>query len=325
MRRGEEDPTHLTARVDEVHLREFWMLLDQSAYRNYASVMPVGTFVASASLFEPRAYVHSDFYQRVVRPMGGYHACIAMPFRAQDDRSFIAVCRSQRQGEFASGVLNRLQVLMPHLQSALGLHRRLSQQSQDVWHRESALDRIEVGVVLLDKRQRTILANRRARELLGSNSHVKLRRDGLVSAAGELSRRIQRLVAEAVQSRARADATLWLRVERPGSTPLLLRAVPIAGNEVLDASSRAAVALFVDTVGEAKLDHGLLRAWFGFSAREAELAALLAAGKDLASAARAMKIGHETARTHLDKVFAKTGTRRQAELVSLLLRTAWRL
>jgi DNA-binding CsgD family transcriptional regulator len=325
LRKGGEEPIHLSARLDEEHLREFWIRLDESEFRDYPSLMPVGTFIASAAVYDPRVYVRSDFYQAVVRPMGGHHACLALPFRAREDRSFIAVCRSLRQGEFPNGVLSKLQGLMPHLQSSLGLHRRLSQQSREVWHRESVLDRLDVGVVLLDKRQRTLLANRRARELLGSSGRVKLRPDGLESPTSELSRRIQRLVGKAIQAREHADATLWLRVDRPGSTPLLLRAVPIARQNVLDASARAAVALFIDTIGEAKLDHGLLRAWFGFSAREAELAAWLAAGKDLSSTARAMKIGHETARTHLDKVFAKTGTRRQAELVSLLLRTAWRL
>jgi DNA-binding CsgD family transcriptional regulator len=294
MRREAAEPVYLSARVDKAHLRDFWKLLDESEYRDFPSVMPVGTFIANASVFDPRAYVHSDFYQAVVRPMGGHHACIALPFRSREERAFIAVCRSQRQGAFANGVLGRLQGLMPHLQSALELHRRLAQQSEEVWHRETVLDRLDVGVILLDRRQCTLLANRRARELVGSSAHVQLR-------------------------------PLWLRVDRPGLNPLLLRAVPIAREDALDAAPRAAVALFIDTIGEAKLDQGLLRAWFGFSAREAELAALLAGGNDLASIARAMKIGHETARTHLDKVFAKTGTRRQVELVSLLLRTAWRL
>lgn len=39
--------------------------------------------------------------------------------------------------------------------------------------------------------------------------------------------------------------------------------------------------------------------------------------------ANSMLIGHETARTHLRGLFEKTQTRRQAELVSILLRTGW--
>jgi len=52
---------------------------------------------------------------------------------------------------------------------------------------------------------------------------------------------------------------------------------------------------------------------------------LLAEGNDLRASAERMGVKLETSRTHLHGLFAKTHTRRQGELVSLLLRTAWRL
>jgi DNA-binding CsgD family transcriptional regulator len=181
-------------------------------------------------------------------------------------------------------------------------------------------------VVLLDKRQRPLVVNRKGRELFGLRKEVSLGREGLQSNASALTRALQRMVGEAIQPDSLARETLWLRVERPGSTPLLLRVVPVSdADECLSAWPNAAVAVFVDTVDRAQLSPEQLRSWFGFSAREAELATLLASGKDLASSAKAMRIGFETARTHLDRLFTKTGTSRQAELVSVLLRTAWRL
>jgi DNA-binding CsgD family transcriptional regulator len=64
-----------------------------------------------------------------------------------------------------------------------------------------------------------------------------------------------------------------------------------------------------------------LRAAFGFTEAEARLAALMAAGEDLRSAAEALEITYGTARMRLAQIFDKTETRRQGELIKLLLTT----
>jgi len=65
-----------------------------------------------------------------------------------------------------------------------------------------------------------------------------------------------------------------------------------------------------------------LRRLFGLTPAEAALAGLLAEGKDLNTACDELRILRTTARTHLRHVMAKLGVRRQAELVSTILRTA---
>lgn len=55
------------------------------------------------------------------------------------------------------------------------------------------------------------------------------------------------------------------------------------------------------------------------TATEARLAWLLAEGHTLQSAAGQLGVTHGTVRTHLKRVFSKTGTSRQAELVALVL------
>ena len=64
---------------------------------------------------------------------------------------------------------------------------------------------------------------------------------------------------------------------------------------------------------------GRLRAVYGLTASEAHLAAELAAGKTLDMVARELELSKETIRKHLRRVFAKTGTSRQSELVATLV------
>ncbi|MBV9078260.1 MAG: helix-turn-helix transcriptional regulator, partial [Methylobacteriaceae bacterium] len=58
---------------------------------------------------------------------------------------------------------------------------------------------------------------------------------------------------------------------------------------------------------------------FSLTGAEAAVALDLLSGEGLKASARRLGISLETARTHLRHIFAKTGARRQAELVRLIL------
>ncbi len=63
----------------------------------------------------------------------------------------------------------------------------------------------------------------------------------------------------------------------------------------------------------------VLQALYGLTAAEARLALGLAQGRGLDEMAAALGLSRHTVRTQLKQVFAKSGTRRQPELVRLLL------
>jgi DNA-binding CsgD family transcriptional regulator len=62
-----------------------------------------------------------------------------------------------------------------------------------------------------------------------------------------------------------------------------------------------------------------LKARFDLTAAETRLVLRLVAGESLRRSANALGIGYETARTTLKVVCHKTGTRRQAELVIMVI------
>ncbi|HEX2257214.1 MAG TPA: helix-turn-helix transcriptional regulator [Afifellaceae bacterium] len=64
---------------------------------------------------------------------------------------------------------------------------------------------------------------------------------------------------------------------------------------------------------------GMLREAYGLTAAEERLALLILQGLRLAEAETVLGIRHSTARTHMKRIYAKTGTRRQVELVRLLM------
>jgi DNA-binding CsgD family transcriptional regulator len=94
--------------------------------------------------------------------------------------------------------------------------------------------------------------------------------------------------------------------------------------EVPWTSHRAPVAIV--TVSDPDMDRQrrkiILRSRFGLTDAESGVAAEILKGDGRLAAARRLGISDTTAKTHLSNIFEKTGTRRQAELVRLMLDTA---
>lgn len=67
---------------------------------------------------------------------------------------------------------------------------------------------------------------------------------------------------------------------------------------------------------------GRLESLFGLTAAEARAAAALCEGLEPAAIAQQAGVQPNTVNAHLKRALAKTGTRRQAALVALLLRSA---
>ena len=82
--------------------------------------------------------------------------------------------------------------------------------------------------------------------------------------------------------------------------------------------ANAAAAIFVaPAAAPAPAPSDALSALFDLTAAEARVFSKIAAGKTLAEAAGDLGVEASTAKTHLLRVFNKTGTHRQAELVKL--------
>jgi DNA-binding CsgD family transcriptional regulator len=97
-------------------------------------------------------------------------------------------------------------------------------------------------------------------------------------------------------------------VEDSGSIPLGV-SVPTMSILVVDAESRP------------EPDVPILCELFSLTAAEARVAGNLALGLSIKEIAASLGISVETVRTHIKRTFAKTGTERQGELISLILRS----
>lgn len=196
----------------------------------------------------------------------------------------------------------------------------------------AVLDRLDVGVILLDAMGRPTYINGRAARIVADNDGLAADRAGVTASSSAETRALKAAIAAtthpvtgmAVAERPPENAAPnRLYLERPsGLTPLVVTVIPLAGLDDDGAHQSPRAALFVvDPAAPVRIDTHGLGAAYGLTPREASIAALLSRGADLVQAARALGIGVSSAREYLKRALDKTGTRRQANLVRLVLRS----
>jgi len=112
-----------------------------------------------------------------------------------------------------------------------------------------------------------------------------------------------------------------LKVHRPsGSRPFEVLVSPLPSHSSLRKGGAAAAVLITDPEEGVALDSRALRELFGLTPAEIRLCIALVKGKSVEEYAHEAAISSNTARTHVKRIYSKTGVRRQSELVRLLLR-----
>jgi DNA-binding CsgD family transcriptional regulator len=112
----------------------------------------------------------------------------------------------------------------------------------------------------------------------------------------------------------------WLPIPREERRQLILRAIPLQSSDSSD--SKTALVIIIDLNETPRLEPAAVQRIFDMSAPQAQVAVQLARGSTLDEISKSENISMAAARSHLAEVFAKTKTRRQHELISLMARLA---
>jgi len=186
---------------------------------------------------------------------------------------------------------------------------------------------LQQGFLLVDAEARPLFVNRAARELLDARDGLRLEDSALSASDADGGRTLRRLIAScAAKANAGIDSggnVALLRGE--GRLPLDALVTPIQPETAMAASSwtfsqRAiAIVLVSDPEREIQARVEDLRQRFGFTPAEAVFALEIIKGDGRQATADRLGITVGTARSHLSRIFDKTGVRHQAELVRLLL------
>ncbi len=220
-----------------------------------------------------------------------------------------------------------LQVLTPHLVTALRVGYKLAAADLCAMGAGAALDRLDAGVILVDAAARILFANQTAEAIIAGNDGLGIDRDGVCAGSRRATWVLRRLIVSC------ADVSLVnggpggsMEIPRAeGGSPLHVVVAPFRADTAqidtawLGAARPVAILMVTDPEREQRVRKEDLRRRFGLTPAEADVALEILKGDGRDASAARLGIAATTVRAHLSHIFEKTGVHRQAELVRLLM------
>jgi DNA-binding CsgD family transcriptional regulator len=261
-------------------------------------------------LFTEDEVRHSRYHQEVARPAGceewacgiftveGRHWC--MPFHRDTEA-------------FTPEVLEPVAEVAQHMARIVGISQKLSRSFAE--NQIFTLEKVRCAALLVGWDGQVKRCNRLASELFCADFGL---RGGRLWTSGNRSQaQLTRFMTE-VNLASTTDGHLPkpLIISRWGSPWVLIEVMPVtrASRDIFEGTG--VILVVSDLTRPTMSDAALLGVVFGLTAAESRLAAAICEGHDINSAAAAFGVSPLTLRGQLKVVFAKTGARRQAELVA---------
>lgn len=212
-------------------------------------------------------------------------------------------------------------VLMLHLQRAFQVRCRISDLTVHQDGLIAILDRATMPIIVVDQDARLVTANAPASALLAAGGLLAVRdgvlRVGSPTRAAPLVKALRHAARTAQAETGEGADVVWLSSRAEGG-PLCVIVMPVRALDDAVCPGRQLVTLFVHQPGRMpRLDRVALSRVFGLTNSEAQVAERIAHGRTVAQIARAHGTSVHTIRKQVARILAKTGARRQSDLVRM--------
>jgi DNA-binding CsgD family transcriptional regulator len=299
-----------------------------SAYREYyyahdlwakrALELGIGRPVLGPDLVpEPEIY-STELYNDWLRPTGIFHLVGGSVALAAGNVGLVGIHRPQDQARFTLDDRHWMGLFLEHFGRAVDLQHRLCQVELRLNATHDALERLDVGVLVVNTWGRVVYASSSAEAQVQQRNGIVLQNQVLSltdpSHDSELKRLIHGASLGAVGKSMSSGGLM--KVPRRDATPLILLICPLSpGFLGLGATDPVAMIFIGDAQTRWRPPQVVLSKLYGFSAAEGQLACALLAGDCIQDYAQQTGVSINTVRSQLKSIFAKTGHARQSALI----------
>jgi DNA-binding CsgD family transcriptional regulator/PAS domain-containing protein len=294
--------------------------LDPCATDHYLA--PVGEPRATADIMPYDEFVRSRIYRELLRPYGWVDAATTALDRSGASIASVTVFRDARDGLIDKEARQRLRVLAPHLRRAVLIGKVIEFKSAEAANLADAFDELTAAVLLINADGRIVHANRRALCLLETGDPLSARDGKLFARDPETSRGLQAVFASADKG----DAPLGvggiaLPLNTQDGRRFVGHALPLTRGARRRAGRvyAAVAALFVhEAAFPVPSTPELIAKAYGLTPPELRVMLAVVEVGGAPEVAEMLGIAASTVRTHLGRIYEKTGAFRQADLVKLV-------
>ncbi len=280
-------------------------------------------FVCSRDV--PDAVWRSNGYCREwAAPQGIVDVIDTILLRRPDRVASCALGRHVSAGVIGDREIELTRRIAPHLRRAITISDLIDMKRLETEALGATLDALTVGVILVSADGTVIHANRVAEGMVASEGPIRSLNGYIGAQDARSTERLRRKITAAVRGKGETgagesgmalngDDTVATAYVLPlTSGDLRARLMPKAAAAVFVASAMRPTSCGLDAFAEA----------YQLTPAETRVLDRIVRGETLDEAADALKVARTTIKTHMARVLAKTGTRRQTALVALVHRLA---
>lgn len=281
---------------------------------------PVDEVIQTASRLTDADYQTSRFWREWLAPQGLVDMVLAPIHKSGTHATLFGVFRYEEHGFADQRASDRLGLLTPHVRRAYQIGTALTRARLEAASFGDLLDGLSVAVFLVDAAGRVVHANRAGHSMLGDGKAVMARHGGIISLGRAAGGELAQALAEAGRIESSAEARS-IGVTGSDGERYVAHILPLNQGERRRAGAPydAVAALFVQRAGPelASAPETVARTFALTPAELRVLTAIVEVG-GVPEVAETLGIAESTVKTHLHRVFGKTETTRQADLVRLL-------
>jgi DNA-binding CsgD family transcriptional regulator/PAS domain-containing protein len=273
-------------------------------------VLDVGEVFSSSTIMPHADFLQSRFYKEWIRPQGWIdNVCVYLD-RTPEGHAGFAVFRDEREGVADEPARERMRLLVPHLRRAILIGKLIEFKTAQAATFADALDGLSAGMLFVDSGGRITHANAAGRAMI---------------ADGASDPDVNRALRDIFLAAANGDAAIG---DRGVAVPLVARdgeryvahVLPLCSGARRGAGVNyaAAAALFVRKAALAtRSPPEVIAKTFRLTAMEVRVLLAIVEVGGVPQVAETLGIAESTVKTHLKRLYEKTGASRQADLVKL--------
>jgi DNA-binding CsgD family transcriptional regulator len=319
----------IDGRYQRLYLAEY-IVLDPAATRHHSAIGAGTTRRIFARTEQPIAgtdlapydeFLKTRFYREWARPQGLVDFVASVLDNTATNTAMFGVFRHERDGLTDDEARRSMRLIVPHLRRAMLVHRLMDLRQAETQTFADALDCLSAGMFLIGTDGQVVHANAAGHAILATNDFLRLISGRLVAGDAQVNQALRAILAGHRGTGEIGVKSMALPLTARDGERHVAHVLPLmsAASRRAGIANTAALALIVQ---KAALKRPCLPDVIAKTYRltPAELRVLLAIVEvgGAREVAEAFGVGEATVRTHLGRLFEKTGASRQVDLVKVV-------
>lgn len=292
-------------------------------YRDPLMSNPRIGLIQGEDLVSHSTLLESELYNEVLSRYDLEYMNILSCNCSNGQAELLSLWRSEKHGALDREASLLLEMLIPHLQTALGLRTKVVACDASNLFSETALESMSIAAFLVTDKGLVRHMNQLATSSLQRRDGLFIQDGRLTADDSQQNAYLESLIFGAASSGRNKSATLsgkGIRISRRHNrSTLQVTVIPAPKDNQIGNGDSFALVFVSDPSSSPRPRSALMQQLYGLTPAEARVADLLLEGFEGREAAEKLRITLETFRFHVKRVLKKTGAHRQTELLRLML------